>query len=176
MKTNVKSLQIGWAEADLTPEKPVIIAGQFYARLPEAPPESLTATVLTLDNGDEHAVFVSCDLNSISDELGEAIRSRIQTDEAEPDVKIVIINATHTHTGPENRSAEAVRRDGRGVDLDALGIELPCMPVEEFVGLAADRIVTAVLASWSNRRPGKVAWGLDFAVLGRNRRWVDHNG
>lgn len=29
------TVKIGWAETDITPEEPVIVAGQFYARVSE---------------------------------------------------------------------------------------------------------------------------------------------
>jgi len=69
-----------------------------------------------------------------------------------------------------------VRKEGRGVDVEALGIDLPIMTPDEYIEFAGERIATAVIKSWNTRRPGKVAWGMDYAVVGRNRRWVDVKG
>ena len=50
-------LLVGWAQADITPEKPVLVAGQFAARLSEEILDPLQTTALALQSGDEQAVL-----------------------------------------------------------------------------------------------------------------------
>ena len=73
----VAHLKIGWAEGDLTPERPVLIAGQFHARVSEGVADPITATALALDAGSDHAVMVGCDFVTIPDALRDAVRSRL---------------------------------------------------------------------------------------------------
>ncbi|MFP3904528.1 MAG: hypothetical protein ACLFWB_09845, partial [Armatimonadota bacterium] len=161
-------LKIGWAQADITPEDPVIITGQFHARVSEGVRDPITATALVLDGGDESVVFISCDLVAIGDALHEAVSERLGTHG--PGQAALIMNATHTHTAPETRTE---RLDGKKKDY---GIELDVMPATEYMPFAADRIAEAVKEAWETRAEGAVAFGLGQAVVGRNRRWVDVNG
>lgn len=174
MRDAVKTgaLRIGWAGADITPGDAVLIAGQFHARLSEGVADPITATVLVLDGGDDHAVFVSCDLVAIPDELREAVRRRVASAPGGPNPLKVILHATHTHTGPEVRPERA----GAGHTSMGTGVELPAMSAEAYLDFASGRIADAVRGAWGIRMPGAVAFGQGHAVVGRNRRWVDLEG
>ncbi len=165
-----EGLKIGWAQADITPPEPTLVAGQFHARVSEGVRDPIVATVLVLDRGDTHVVFAGCDLVAISDELRAAIAERLGTDGPEPGA--IIMNATHTHTAPEIRP----KGDEPGNTAQAVGVELDVMSVEEYVEFAGERIAAAVTEAWQGRAPGSVAFGLGYAVVGRNRRWVDTAG
>jgi len=161
-------LKIGWGQADITPEEPVAVCGQFHARVSEGVLDPITATALVLDSGDEHVVLVSCDLVAISPELWQGVGERLDG----PSADALIMNATHTHTAPEVRPYGSAA----GSSAEALGVELDVMEVEDYVEFAADRIAAAVNEAWANRTEGSVAFGLGQAVVGRNRRWVDIHG
>src|SRR5690554_6010281 len=45
-----KSLKIGWAEVDITPSRPVLVAGQFHARVSEGVLDPVTATVMAIES------------------------------------------------------------------------------------------------------------------------------
>ncbi len=164
-------LRIGWASADITPQHPAFIAGQFHGRLPEAAPEPLTVTAMVLDNGEGCAAFVSCDLIGVFAEFEQKVRARIAAAIPELNAGTLVLNATHTHTGPG--------MDGNRAFLspDVRERFAPHVPeIAAYHELVATGIVDAVAEAWRRRTPGKVAWGLDFAVVGRNRRWVDRAG
>ena len=76
-RAEAAALNIGWAEQEITPTGPVLIAGQFPARVSEGVLDPLLATVLVLESDGEHVVWVSCDLVSIPNELRDAVRSRL---------------------------------------------------------------------------------------------------
>jgi len=166
------SLGIGWAQADITPREPVLIAGQFHARVSEGVADPITATVCALDNGDDHAVMVSCDLVSISHELRDAVRERVATQCSDLAAVRIAMNGTHTHTGPDVR----LPHPGAGNTSGFAGVDLPVMAVEKYIAFAADRIADAVIRAWGSRASGRLAFGQGYAVVGRNRRWVDVNG
>lgn len=165
------SLHVGWASVDITPTQPMFITGQFHGRLPEEPAEVLTATALVLDNGEDCAAFISCDLVCVFSDLELAVRAGIATALPELNNGTVILNATHTHTAP-----------GMGDNRYFLSPEMrerfaPHLPdVAVYRKIVSTRIVEAVVDAWQRRAPGKAGWGLDFAEIGRNRRWVDHDG
>lgn len=166
-------LKIGWAEVDITPlELPVYIAGQFHIRISEGVLDPLKATALVLESGGEHVVFVSVDTVGISEPLGSAVRERLNEPELNPDK--VILHATHTHEAPNNRlGATGVIRY---FDAKKEGIDLGFRPVEDYIDFAAERIASVIVEAWRKRAPGGVAYGQDYAVIGRNRRWMNHDG
>ncbi|MCC7491211.1 MAG: hypothetical protein IT204_02635 [Fimbriimonadaceae bacterium] len=164
-------LQIGWAQVDLTPPEPVLVAGQFPSRVSEGVADPITATVLVLEGGGDQAVFVSCDIVTISHDLRDAVRGRLAAVAGLDPLK-VMVSGTHTHTGPD------CRLDSSGAAHTSLdcGIDLPVMPVEQYIEFAAERLAGAVRAAWEQRAPGAVAYGLGYAVVGRNRRWTSTAG
>ncbi|MBI3831910.1 MAG: hypothetical protein HY291_20480 [Planctomycetes bacterium] len=167
-----ETLRIGWAQAEITPEKPVLVCGQFHARVSEGVEDPLTATAWALEAGDTRVVFVSCDIVCISDEFRDAVRTRVKDAKLGLDPKHVILNATHTHAGPEVRPSER----GPTGSAQAEGVDLPVMDSLAYVAFAAERVAGAVARAWKERAPGRVAFGLGQAVVGRNRRWVDTSG
>lgn len=166
-------LMIGWAEAEITPPKPSLITGMFHARLSEGVMDPLSATAWALESGEEQAVYVSCDLVTISDELRDAVRSRLRGNKKGIDPMKTILHATHTHSGPEIRVPSSIAGH---TSVGGTGVELDAMPVEQYISFAADRIASAVVEAWEKRAPGGIAFGLGYAVLGRNRRWVGADG
>src|SRR5690554_623556 len=64
-------LKIGWAEVDITPSRPVLVAGQFHARVSEGVMDPVTATVLAIESTQAgksiKTLMISCDLVGISD-------------------------------------------------------------------------------------------------------------
>lgn len=173
-------LEIGWATADLTPDAPVLVSGQFHCRISEGVRDPVTATALALASGDGvpavSAVLVSCDLVGIPDSLLRAVRCRVRERLPDLDPEWVVLNATHTHTAPEVRVESDYGQYGEGISSAGIEIELPAMKTAEYSEFAADRIAGAIESAWLGRRPGAVAYGLGYAVIGRNRRSVYDNG
>lgn len=172
MNSSVRPLLIGWSQTDITPPQPAFLAGQLYSRLSEGVLDPVTATVLALDNGEHHALFVSCDLVAISSALQKEVRSRSASLPG-LNPQNIILHATHTHTGPEIRIP-----DPNGIQSSAhSGIPIPgAMPTEQVVAFIAGRIAHAIREAWSRRSPGEILFGQAPAVIGRNRRWVNVHG
>jgi len=171
--TSTNSLRIGWAQGDITPLQPVLVAGQFHARVSEGVKDPLTVTALVLDSGQDHAVLVSCDLVGIPDELRDAVRALLSDTGPRLDPHKVILNGTHTHTGPEvhpYRGAPAENAFARS------GVDLPAMTADEYLPFAAERIAQVIAQAWQSRTPGAVSFGHGYAVVGRNRRWTSTAG
>lgn len=166
-------IKIGWAETDITPRKlPVLLRGQMHARLAHEVADPLKATVCAMEAGGETLVFVGCDLVNITDGLQQAVGSRLKAQAPDLDFSKVILNATHTHEAPLFETVNPLGARDQGI----YGVELGNVPVADYVEFAADQMASAVAEAWKSRQPGGVAFGLEYAVVGRNRRWVKANG
>ena len=174
------NLRIGWATADLTPEDPVVLTGFSRARVSEGVLDPITATVLVIESAKDggaadSVVMVSCDIISISDELRDRVRARVKDALPEIDANAVVLNATHTHCGPETRTkpdlAKKLGEDGLEMPLawSRWGIDLGAMSPVDYADFAADRIAKAIEQAWKGRKPGGVSFGLAHAVVGHNR-------
>jgi hypothetical protein len=166
------TLKMGWAQADITPAGRVRIAGQFHIRLSEGVRDPITATALALERGSEQAVLVSCDLVTIADAFRDGVRRAVAPLAPGLRPEAVILNATHTHTGPETRMPEK----GSGHTSVGDGAELDAVEIADYVAFAAAAVADAVARAWKTRAAGAVCFGLGHAVVGRNRRWTAADG
>src|SRR5437016_4001918 len=107
--------KIGLASAKITPPQPVFMAGYASRNKPyESVHDDLYAKALVLeDKIGTRAALVTTDLIGFTAEVADPIRKRIEEKTGIPATSI-IINSSHTHTGPtltldpaprENRSA-----------------------------------------------------------------------
>lgn len=172
--TSQNNLKIGWSQVDVTPDKPVLIAGQFHARVSEDVLDPITATVLVLESGDDAStstkvVFVSCDLVGISDGTRDEKEKSLLTtvrrmvSEKIPEIagSDIIINATHSHSAPYCGTETDIQK--------RYGIALNAMSPYEYLQFMAGRVAAAVSEAWSVRKPGGVSYGTSHAVVGHNR-------
>lgn len=172
-KSHKSTLRFGWAETEITPHGPVAIAGQFHLRVSEGIESPLYTTALCIDSDSDYCVMASCDIVSISDEILTGVRQALSTEEGGPDPQKVILNATHTHTGPEIRSG---RSGGGTMASGGHGVHVEMIPVEDTVRDIVEKIVSTILTAWHKRESGSFAFGQGTAVVGHNRRWVNSNG
>lgn len=163
----------GWSQADITPDVPVLLAGQFYARVSQGVKNPIVATVLALESlsappDGRRALLISCDLSMIPEALLAAVRDELQRRLPELPATAVLMNATHTHTAPYGSTGERYRADALQIE-NPYGLELPAMKPHEFIAFAAPRIADAAVRAWQARQPAGLAYGLGQAVVGRNR-------
>jgi hypothetical protein len=181
-KVTERKLLIGWASRDITPERPVLLRGQFHARVSEGVMDPITITALALESvGDAdadagsggQAVMVSCDLVGIPDSLRDAVRERLRKSLPELQAEHVCLNATHTHEAPELRTEDTTTLQPLGSTPACKVLsaeELGAMASAEYACFAAERIAEAVTEAWNSRKPGGIGFGLGQAVVGHNRR------
>jgi hypothetical protein len=168
-------LYVGWASVDITPTKPVALAGQMYKRISKSVHDPLYATVLALetrreDEGKEQAILISCDLLFVPRPTQEKLKELVKTRLPDFNVEKLFMNATHTHTGP-------LTQETCGGWSDTSQDEGLLQPAE-YQDFFLQRVTDAVVQAWQTRRPGGMSWALGQAVVGNNRRAVyadDHS-
>lgn len=156
-------LLAGWAQVNITPDRPVPLAGQFQTRVSKFVHDPVTATALAIESGGEQAIMVSLDVVAVDKILLERLRARLKSDIPEFDGRKLLLNATHTHTAPEMREGNYVIPEG-------------VMKPSEFVEFLTDKLSGAAVQAWKARRPSGVSWALGHAVIGYNRRSVFSDG
>jgi hypothetical protein len=163
------TLQVGWASRDITPDRPVALAGQFHKRISTGVAARLSVTALAIetraaDKSLEQAVLVSCDLVAVHDGMQARLRTLLEGKLDGFDPRKLLLSATHTHTAPVTLDP--------WYDVVEEGVMKPAEYVDFFLGRAADAVVEA----WKSRAPGAATWGLGYAVAGLNRRMTYADG
>ena len=110
---------IGWSEVDITPDKKISLAGQFYERVSEYVETPITATAMAVSSGDEYVIICSADLASVENFLMKEIRARLAVKCPKLDTDRVIVTATHTHTSFTYANRDK-NYDDSGYELDVL--------------------------------------------------------
>jgi len=168
---------VGWSSEDITPDSPVLVSGQFPARVSEGVLDPITVTALAIESGtgssSEKVIMISCDLVSIRDgtrsgsanNLRDNVRNLLKESIPELNPEQIIINATHTHTGPY--CSETIS------SKSAYGIELDVLSPSDCQKYISESIAKAATDAWKSRKPGGISFGLGHAVVGHNRLQVN---
>ena len=181
----MNKIKIGWGEASIVPEgRKVDLVGQFYERISSEVETPIAVNALAIECGDDAVVFCSCDLVGVSTILLEAVRAALP--ETFPKDKL-ILSAIHTHTS----LGYADDDDSLSNALFGLKAFLP----EEYIykplvtdtssdvirgkeakAFLVERIASAALSAWNNRKEGLYACGFGRAAIGMCRRVCYYDG
>ncbi len=167
-RVSAVELRMGAATTDITPDRPVGLAGQRHLRVAHEVESPLKATALALESHDgqssrDQSILISCDLIAIRGGVLEQVREQLAERLPDFDRQKLMMNATHTHTAPLLRRPR---------------YELPddIMQPDEYVVFLTGRLVEVAAQAWESRAPGKVTWGLGHAAVTHNRRAVFADG
>ena len=186
----IYGIKTGWAETDITPEKPCSLQGQFAERISEYVEKPVTATALAFDSGNDQAVFCSVDLVTVTEKLCERIKNNIRNNNEGLDVDKVIISAIHTHTGPgyteREMSIESEVLTATGTFRNLLEENLPSgrkyvesaeitgndniITDEEMSILLTEKVSEAIMTAWRNRKESSFVSAFGRAPVGMCRR------
>ena len=178
-------LNVGWSEVSITPSKKIALAGQFVERISEYVETPITVTALAVTSGDEQMIICSCDLVSIGENLVKYVREEVKKANPEIDTDKIIISAIHTHTshvyareaGVEGSAADKFKKIFDSflppekqyvAKVSAKGDDF--MDRFEALDFLIERITTAIVEAWNNRKPAKYAPGFGRAAIGMCRR------
>ena len=163
------TLYVGAASCDITPDQPVFLSGQFYARVSKGVSCPITANILILESRDgdkslEQAIVISMDTVVIREPFSAVFKEAMAKALPEVDFNKVILAATHTHSAP-------CQTDGQ-YESDDPNVMQP----SKYNAFAAEKMAAAAAETWKNRRPAKFSYGLGHAVVAYNRRAVYADG
>ena len=146
------ALRAGVAEVDITPEKPVVLAGYAERTGPSTGiHDPLKASVIVFDDGQFRAAIVGLDAIQMLQFWGDAIRAAVEKETGIPGDH-VILNASHTHGAPHP------------------------MKEKEYAQMVVTKVTAAVKQAVESLRPVSLGYGegtIDFNI---NRRTVGENG
>ena len=166
-----QQINIGWAQTDITPDRPVYVLGQLYAHISQYVHDPLTATCLVLENGEEQMTMISCDMAGCPAAQIPEILRRVQIPEL--DKSRVVFNATHTHNSTmfgKNTTREIYFKSVLGDICPEVEEPENILKDEELSEFFIVRIVALIEDAWASRAPGAVSTASDYAVVAFNRR------
>lgn len=171
----MNKLLIGWAQRDVSTDKPVTIPGQFHTRVSTGVFDPITLTALVIDNGSDLAVFLSADIVVIRNYLLDRIREKVLQAQPAFPVQKILMNATHTHSGPnpygDTFNTQQIGSASPSSDqYPHAGIEIAS--ADEYREFFTTQAADAILQAYATRAPGGIAYGYGLAVVGHSRRVV----
>jgi hypothetical protein len=154
--------KIGLARVKITPPQPVFMAGYASRNKPyERIHDDLYAKVLILeDKGGAQSVLVTSDLIGFPAEIATPLREQVAK-QVKASAGAVIVNSSHTHTGP-TLSLDATPREGRALadaERTAAYTKELCEKIAAAAGEAAGKL-----------QPAKLSWGSGVVHFVMNRR------
>ncbi len=161
-------LTIGSAQADITPELPMIMGGSFLKFPSEKLLDPIMASCLVADDGKARLAVVSCDLASVPNRLTETVRERVSRETGTPPERIHLM-ATHNHSGPTVHPLE----DQPFGDNDPTASQARDTMLEKL----ATRIADCVVAAHARLVPAGMGYGRGTVEgCAFNRRFIMSNG
>ena len=162
-------LYVGGAICDITPDQPILLSGQFNPRVSNGVQYPIQANIVALESreGDKRldsAVIISFDLVYPHPNLQKPLVAEIVKAVPDFDASKLIVCGTHTH-------ASAVM-----VDEQFPPQNKGEMKPSDYNSWAAKKVAQSVKQAWESRKKGKFSFGMDYAVVGLNRRAVYEDG
>lgn len=177
----MNKIKIGWSEVSIVPEgRRIELSGQFYERISGVVDSPISVTALAMECGNDHTIFVSCDLVATSNDLLNAARALLP-DDCGFDKGKIIINAIHTHASLEyEKSSDEVSNALKSL-LEYMPEGVKYVPLvqdesddiirgKESKAFLAERIARAALEAWNSRKEGAYAYSFGRAAVGMCRR------
>lgn len=157
------AIKIGWAKRDISTTEPVSINGQAYMRISEGIHDPIMVTALCIDGGEgqDAAVFVTCDLNGMREPIVTMTKQKVAAADPRIPVENIVIGVTHTHAAPAPFATPQTTPDGQ-----------PIYSGEAYLDFCTDQICAAVCEAWNDRAEGGIAYGYSYAVVGHSRRVI----
>lgn len=157
----MERLKFGWARREISTNEPVSILGQMHLRISKGILDPLYITALAMDGGagQDHAIFLSCDMVTVPWDILETLRASVKAAQPEINPEWIVLNATHTHASLSLKPEGDKSPDGTYIYPSSESRKT-------FVRLATEAIVEA----WNTRTEGGFAYGYGYAVVAHSRR------
>jgi hypothetical protein len=148
------TLKIGLARTDITPEKPVTMAGYASRKdLSTGVHDPLSARVMVFASGDDRLVLVSVDLIGFYSGTAEFLRTAL-LDEFDLEPSQLFLSAIHTHAGPRLGTSKE-RAHPNNV---------------EYTLSLKDKLIEVIRQAHEELQPAAIGIGVGYSPVGSNRR------
>lgn len=151
-----KNIRIGWAQTDITPDRPIYVIGQLYSRISSYVHDPLTATCLVLENGQEQMILVSADMPGVPSMHISRILERL--DAPGLDRSRVVFSAIHTHNSTmftKNTTYEVYFKSVLGDLCPEMEEPDDILKDEELEEFFIGKMVDLIEEAWAARRAGR---------------------
>ncbi|MGD8786061.1 MAG: neutral/alkaline non-lysosomal ceramidase N-terminal domain-containing protein, partial [Phycisphaerales bacterium] len=147
-------LQAGTAKVDITPEKPVKMAGYASRKeLSTGVHDPLSARAIAFENNGKRLVLVSADIIGFYGKTGNHLRNVI-LDEFQLEPSELFLSAIHTHSGP---IMTIDKENGHPNNL-------------EYTEGLKDKLIEVIRKALDNTEPVNIGTGVGYSPVGINRR------
>ena len=168
-------LNIGWAEADITPPltKRVPLDGQYYQRLADTKNPihtRLKFVAVAFKKGGDYFLEGTIDNECVWGPWQDRVRARVHELVPEIAPEHVFINCIHTHCAPAIRHSGTPK--GAQMEKDQPHVWGP----NEYADFALERAAGAFGEAWKGRKPGGSRRALGSARIGHCRPALDADG
>ncbi len=148
------TLRAGTAKVDITPKKPVNMAGYGNRKgLSKDVHDPLSARIIVFENNDKRLVLVSNDLIGFYGGTAEYMR-KVILDEFQLEPSELFLSAIHTHAGP---SLTIDKEKGHPNNL-------------EYTERLKVKLIGVIRKALSNMGPVHIGAGIGYSPVGMNRR------
>lgn len=167
-RSDEAELRIGLASAKITPDEPIRMAGYGSRNKPsEGVLADLYAKAMAFEDGrGARAILLTADVIGYNAKVADFICGQI-TEKTALKRRQILLNPSHTHTGPVIGIPGAA-----GYDLK--GEEAEC--VHQYGERLAGQLAELAAAALADLKPAKVSWGIGVASIVMNRREFTERG
>lgn len=136
--------------------------------------DPVTVTALVIDDGADSVIFLSADIVVVRSCVLDKVRAKVAELNPEIPVLKIVMNATHTHTGPTTYGENPDFLSG---STTASANEMPESLIEiadadDYQDFFVTQAAEAVAEAYAKRTPGGIAYGYGYAVVAHSRRVV----
>ena len=169
---NAKADETGWrvglACAKITPEEPIRMAGYASRDKPsEGVLADLYAKAMAIEDGEgQRAVLLTADVIGYNAPVADSICQRIMK-ETGLERRQILLNPSHTHTGPVIGIPGATSYSLEGEDLAR---------VHQYAEKLTGQLAELAAAALADMKPARLSWGVGVTNIVMNRREFTERG
>lgn len=171
-KNEDRTMEVGVARIDITPETPIRLAGYGSRKKSESEGviHKLEAKALAFGSDAQHpSIFITVDLVGIPGHIREKLAAQLSKETGIDPAQLVIC-ASHTHGGPEVGNLLNILQYRGATFSDSLLQLDHLVHITQYINMLNKKLKEVALAALKDRKPALVDWGQGQAGFAKNRR------